>query len=252
MSWIWILWRNMKWRFHNPLTILITILQPMLWLLMYSSVASQTMNGLGIENYTAYILPGLIVLVCFGACSSSGIMNYLMKNEGSFYRILIAPVSRSSIVFGQVVEGVCCAFIEISVMCLFSLLFSVQFNSTLFTLFCSVLLMFMSAFFISSLAYAISLKLPNEIVYETVMNAIVLPIFFLSSALFPIDSLSGVLKVILMLNPFTHVINNLRALMLTGTADSVYLLSVFVMLGILDILGCIFAIKKLNNETEHM
>lgn len=251
MNWIWILWRNMKWRFHNPLTILITILQPMLWLLMYSSVASQTMKGVGMENYTAYILPGLIVLVCFGACSSSGIMNYLMKNEGSFYRILIAPISRSSIVLGQIIEGVCCALIEISVMCLFSLFLSVQFHMGLLEVVCFVLLMFMSAFFISSLAYAISLKLPNEIVYETVMNAIVLPIFFLSSALFPVDSLSGILKVITTLNPFTHIINNLRELMLTGIVNMNYLFSVFIMLVILDILGCLLAIRNLNNETEH-
>lgn len=251
MSWIWILWRNIKWRFHNPLTILITILQPMLWLLMYSTVASQTMKGVGMENYTAYILPGLIVLVCFGACSSSGIMNYMMKNEGSFYRILIAPISRSSIVLGQIIEGVCCAFIEISVMCSFSLFLSVQFHMGLLEVVCFVLLMFMSAFFISSLAYAISLKLPNEIVYETVMNAIVLPIFFLSSALFPVDSLSGILKVITTLNPFTHIINNLRELMLTGIVNMNYLLSVCIMLVILDILGCLFAIRNLNNETEH-
>lgn len=251
MSWIWILWRNMKWRFHNPLTILITILQPMLWLLMYSSVAAQTMKGVGMENYTAYILPGLIVLVCFGACSSSGIMNYLMKNEGSFYRILIAPISRSSIVLGQIVEGVCCALMEICVMCLFSLFFSVRFHMGFFEIVFFVLLMVMSAFFISSLAYAISLKLPNEIVYETVMNAIVLPIFFLSSALFPVASLSGFLKIITSINPFTHSINVLRDLMLTGTADINYLLSVFIMLVILDIFSYMLAIKNLKKETEH-
>lgn len=50
------------------------------------------MQGAGIQNYTAYILPGLVVLVSFSACSSSGIMNYIMKTEGSFYRILIAPI----------------------------------------------------------------------------------------------------------------------------------------------------------------
>lgn len=84
-----ILWRNIKWRFHNAFTIMITILQPMLWLVLYSAVAGQSMKDIGIENYTAFILPGLIVLVSFGACSSSGIMNYIMKRDGSFYRILI-------------------------------------------------------------------------------------------------------------------------------------------------------------------
>ena len=51
-----ILWRNMKWRFQNPLSILVTILQPLLWLIMYSVVAGQTMTSVGIENYTAFML----------------------------------------------------------------------------------------------------------------------------------------------------------------------------------------------------
>ena len=80
-----------------------------------------------------------------------------------------------------------------------------------------IVLIFMTAFFLSSLAYSISLLLPNEIVYETIMTAIVLPIFFLSSALFPIESLSGGLKVAVMLNPFTHVINALRSLIFGET-----------------------------------
>ncbi|HBF37262.1 MAG TPA: ABC transporter permease, partial [Firmicutes bacterium] len=73
--------RNVKWRFHNAFTIVITILQPLLWLVLYSAVAGQSMQGVGITNYTAFILPGLIILVSFGACSSSGMMNYLMKTD---------------------------------------------------------------------------------------------------------------------------------------------------------------------------
>ncbi|MGC7323250.1 hypothetical protein RBA16_27540, partial [Mycobacteroides abscessus subsp. massiliense] len=78
-----LLGRDIKWRFHNAFTIVITILQPMLWLVLYSAVAGQAMQGIGIQNYTAFILAGLIVLVSFGTCSSSGIMNYLMKTDGS-------------------------------------------------------------------------------------------------------------------------------------------------------------------------
>ena len=79
MSVFTILQRNVKWRFHNSFTIVVTILQPILWLVLYSAVASQTMQGTGISNYTGFILPGLIVLVSFSACSSGGIMNYMMK-----------------------------------------------------------------------------------------------------------------------------------------------------------------------------
>lgn len=217
MSIVTILWRNIKWRFNNAFTIVITIVQPMLWLVLYSAVAGQSMQGIGIENYTAFILPGLIVLVSFSACSSSGIMNYLMKTGGSFYRVLIAPVHRSSIVLGQMFEAVLCTFLEVTIMGIVSLLFSVKIASGMIGIMLIALLVFMTSFFISGLTYTISLCLPNEVIYETVMNAIVLPIFFLSTALFPAENLSGSLAVAVNLNPFTHVINALRSLIFGET-----------------------------------
>ena len=65
MSVFAILSRNIKWRFRNRVTIVMTVLQPFLWLTLYSAVAKETMKNAGIENYTAFILPGIIVLVSF-------------------------------------------------------------------------------------------------------------------------------------------------------------------------------------------
>ncbi|OOM69844.1 ABC transporter permease [Clostridium sp. BL-8] len=250
MNVITLLGRNIKWRFHNKFTVVITILQPMLWLILYSTVASQAMRGIGIDNYTTFILPGLIVLVSFGACSSSGIMNYLMKTDGSFYRILIAPVNRKSIVLGQVLEAVVCTFIEVGIMCIVSLLFSVKIQSNIFGSFIIILIIFLNALCLSSLTYTISLSLPNEVVYETAMNAIVLPVFFLSTALFPSDTLTGWLAIAVKLNPFTHVINLLRTLMIEGNAEALQLILVIAMLIVMSGITFLWALSRLKKETS--
>lgn len=244
-----LLQRDIKWRFHNAFTIVITILQPMLWLILYSAVAGQSMQGIGIQNYTAFILPGLIVLVSFGACSS-GIMNYLMKADGSFYRILIAPVQRSSIILGQILEAVLCTFIEVAVLCIASLFFSVKIASGFSGLLIIILLVFMTAFFMAGLTYAISLCLPNEVIYETVMNAIVLPIFFLSTALFPKDKLTGELAAAVNLNPFTHVINVLRALILQGNVIAHDIVLVILLLAVMCLISFSCALHRLKKETS--
>lgn len=244
-----LLHRNIKWRFHNSFTIVITILQPMLWLILYSVVAKQSMKGIGIANYTAFILPGLIVLVSFGACSSSGIMNYLTKADGSFYRILIAPVKRSSIVLGQILEAIVCTFIEVLILCIVSLFFSVHIATKFTDILLFILLVFLTAFFISGLTYAISLWLPNEVMYETLMNAIVLPFFFLSNALFPVDGFSGVLKVVVNLNPFTHVINVMRDLILQGSVTTHNLIFVVILLMSLCSISFSWAFHRLKKET---
>lgn len=241
--------RNMRWRFHNAFTIVVTILQPMLWLVLYSAVAGQSMKGAGISNYTAFILPGLVILVSFGSCSSGGIMNYLMKADGSFYRVLIAPVRRSSIIVGQLLEAVLCTLFEVGTMCLVSLFFSVRLSMGFAGLLSMLLLVSMTAFSMAGLAYAVSLSLPDEIAYETVMNAIVLPVFFLSTALFPADSLAGGLAVAVNLNPFTHVINALRSLILTGGIEPFELLRVVLVLAAMCIASFSWAYLRLQKET---
>lgn len=250
MSVFTILQRNIKWRFNNAFTIIITILQPMLWLVLYSAVAGQTMKNTGIENYTAFILPGLVVLVSFSTCSSSGIMNYMMKSEGSFYRVLIAPIKRSSIVLGQLLEAVICTFIEVGIMGIVSLLFSVKVATGLIGILLIILLVFLTAFFMAGLSYAISLILPNEVVYETAMNAIVLPIFFLSTALFPADEIKGILAIIIKLNPFTHVIDALRSLMIYGNIELIRTYYVLLLFIIMCGISFLYALHRLKKETS--
>lgn len=245
-----ILYRNIKLRFDNLITIFITIIQPMIWLVLYSKIASQTMKNTGIENYTAFILPGLIILVCLGVSASVGMMNFIMKNNRSFYRILIAPIKRSSIVLGQVLEGVLCSFLEVGIMIVLSLFLGVKIVISFKTILTMVFLIGLAAFFMSSLAYSISLSLPNEIIYETIMNAIVLPLFFMSSALFPVEEITGLLKWLIKLNPFTHMINLLREIILTGLVPKNETLLVVILFMVLNLIMFLISNKRLENQAN--
>lgn len=250
MSTVTILKKNIKWRFHHRFTIIIAVLQPVLWLVLYSTVAGQTMAGTGISNYTAFIFSGLIILVSFSTCGSSGIMNYMMKSDGSFYRIFTAPISRSSIILGQVFEAVLCSFLEVGIMSLIGLFFSVNIFRHITGLLLIILLIFLTSFFMAAMSYGISLMLPNEMVYETLMNAIVLPIFFLSSALFPVDEMKGLLKIFINLNPFTHVINSIRSVLLYGTIQKNETLFSILLLAVIAGLSFCFAKYRLHKETD--
>ncbi|OPJ64015.1 ABC transporter permease [Clostridium oryzae] len=249
METINILWRNIKWRFQTPISILLTIIQPLIWLLLYSAIANQSMQKISDGNYTAFILPGIMVLVTFACCSSSGYINFTMKSKGSFYRILIAPVRRSSIVLGQMLEAACVSFFEVAIMVIMGIFLSVHIASGFIGLLLMVPLIFLTAFFMSGLAYAISLCLPHEAIYETIMNLIVLSLFFASTALFPMKNISGALKIIVTINPFTHVINCLRSLILCASIDWKSLLSVT---GLFICLCCgsfALALWRLKKET---
>ncbi|PWJ95382.1 ABC-2 type transport system permease protein [Oceanotoga teriensis] len=243
-----IMLRNMKWRFQNPISIIITIIQPLLWLILYSTVASQTMEKINISNYTAFVLPGIMFLVTFSSCSSGGIINFIMKSNGSFYRILISPIKRSSMILGQILEAILLSLLEIFILFFISLFFNVTISSGFIGFLCILVLIFLNAFFLSGLAYFISLKMPNEVIYETIMTLIVLPIFFLSSALFPIDNINGILKSIILFNPFTHFINLIRDLLFSNQIDYNMFFSVVILFSILSILIFLLSIFTLNKE----
>lgn len=249
MDTINILWRSMKWRFQNPISILLTIIQPLIWLVLYSAVAGQSMQNISGRNYTAFILPGIMVLVTLACCSSGGYLNFIMKSKGSFYRILIAPVTRSSIVLGQMLEAVALSFMETAIMLVLAIFLSVHIASGFTGLLLFIPLIFLTAFFMSGLSYAISLCLPNEAVYETIMNLIVLSIFFSSTALFPMDNMSEGIKTAVMVNPFTHIINCMRSLTLRNAIDWQSILAVVCIFICLCCGSFALALWKLRKET---
>jgi ABC-2 type transport system permease protein len=112
-------------------------------------------------------------------------------------------------------------------------------------------LVFITAFFVSGLAYSLSLLLPNEVIYETIMNAIVLPVFFLSSALFPPENLTGALAAVVSLNPFTHIINALRSLIFSEVVQFRDILPVILLFSAMCCGSFALAMWRLRKETAN-
>jgi ABC-2 type transport system permease protein len=239
-------WRNVKWRFQNPITIFLTVIPPIFWLVFYSTVLTNSMGG----NYPAFVLAGLLVLVVFSSSGSSGVSNYASKADGSFYRILISPVKRSSIVMGHILDAAVFSFVEIGILLIISFLMSVRITSGLFGFLLMVVQLFFTVFFVASLSYTLSLGLPNENVFHTMMNTFVLPVFFVSTALIPFEKIPVGFRFFVTLNPFTHVINSLRNLIRDVVINwQQFELAACLMLG----LGTIFfllSIKQLDNTRQ--
>jgi ABC-2 type transport system permease protein len=154
-------------------------------------------------------------------------------------------------VLGQMLEAILVSFVEVAILFVVGLFFSVKVASGIAGIALMIPLIFMTAFFLSSLAYSISLFLPNEVIYETIMTAIVLPIFFLSTALFPAENLSGGLAVAVMLNPFTHIINALRSLIFEETIVFGDILPVITLFAVMCCGSFALAIWRLKKETAH-
>lgn len=246
-----ILWRNVKWRFQNPATIIMTIIQPLIWLLLFSTMfAGKAVGESGADNYTAFILPGILVMVVLTSAGMSGIANYSLKAGGSFYRIFISPVKRSSIVLGHILDSAVLSFIEIIILLLLSLLFGVRIESGILGLLIIIYLLFLTVFFISGLSYALSFLFPDENPFIAIVNTFLLPVFFVSTALMPYEQIPAVFRIPVLLNPCTYIINSLRNVITSNFVDwNCFLISAGLLTG-LCLFSFIMAVNSLLNDNR--
>ena len=167
-----LLWRSLKWRFQNPATIIMNITQPIIWLLLYSTMFRP--QGAAAYSYTAFLLPALFVMTALTSAGiSCGIANYYLKSGGIFYRIFVAPVKRSSIVLAQVLDVEVLSFIGIGILLLLSVPLGVRFETGPAGFILTILLLFLCVFFVACLSYALSFVLPDENAFIGLVNTLV-------------------------------------------------------------------------------
>ncbi|SDN62401.1 ABC transporter permease [Acetanaerobacterium elongatum] len=245
-----ILWRNQKWRLQNPATLIMTSIQPLFWLLLFSTMFGSKAVAGGGQNYTAFSLPGILVMLVLTSAGISGIANYSMKTGGIYYRVYISPVKRSSIVLGHILDVAVAAFVSIAILSALSLLLGATVASGIAGVLLIILLLVLTIAFVAGLSYAISFLFRDENPFIALVNTFVMPLFFVSTALMPYDQVPGGFKIAVLINPFTHVINSLRNLMLNATPDwGLYLLAAGLMAA-LTVLSFLLAVRCLQKDEK--
>ncbi|WP_033165659.1 ABC transporter permease [Clostridium sp. KNHs205] len=240
-------WRSVKWRFQNPVTIIMTLVQPLIWLLLFSTIFSGSKSE---ENYTAFILPGILVMGVLSSSGVSGIANYSLKTGGSFYRIMISPVKRSSIILAHILDAAVLSFIQITILMGIAFLMSVRIALGISGVLLMAIVLFLTVAFVAAVSYSISLTLPDENSFIAFINTFTLPLFFVSSALMPFEQLHGGFRIAAIINPFTHVINSLRMLAQEAIIDWHQLFSTGGLLLVLGAISFVIAVNSLSKESH--
>lgn len=209
--------RNVKWRFQNPVTLVMTLVQPLIWLVIFSTLFTGGSNG--DVGYTAFILPGILVMTVLSGAGISGIATYSNKENGSFYRMIISPTKRGSIVIGHVLDTAVLCLIESTVLSIIAFLMSVRIGTGIFGLLLAVLLLFVVIFFVAGISYTMSMVIPDENAFIAMINTLTLPLFFLSTALLTKNQAPGIFKVLISINPFTYAIDSFRNLIIDSSVN---------------------------------
>jgi ABC-2 type transport system permease protein len=210
---IYILWlRDLKRYWYDKARIFASLGQPILFLFVLGTALSPNFSGPGGIKFSEFIFPGIISMTVLFTSIFSAISIVWDREFGFLKEVLVAPVSRWSIVTGKALGGSTVAVIQGAIMLTLAPLVGVRLSFPIIVQ--SLFVMLLIALAITSLGIVIAARMKEMEGFQMIVNFVIMPIFFLSGALFPLDRLPGWLTVLTRIDPMTYGVDMLRGVMI--------------------------------------
>jgi ABC-2 type transport system permease protein len=207
---IYILWlRQIKRYLRSRSRMLGSLAQPLLFLVALGFGFGPIYQKAGGGNYIQFLAPGVIAMNIIFTSMFSGIEIISDKQFGFLKETLAAPVSRLAIMLGRTLGGATVAAGQSIVVFAISLM--IGFHPILFPYGALALLfMILTAIIFTALGTIIGSLLDDMSAFPLIMNFLIMPLFFLSGALFPLDKVPEAIKAISAINPLSYGVDGLR------------------------------------------
>jgi ABC-2 type transport system permease protein len=239
MSAIYILWlRELKRYTRSRVQLVASLGQPMMYLLVLGFGLGPVFRKAGQGNYLEFVAPGVIGMTVLFSSIFSGLGLLWDRQFGFLKETLVAPVPRLQIMIGRTLGGATVAVLQgllVTIVCVIA-----GFRPAhLATVPLALGFMLLIATVFAGLGVAVGSSLQDMQGFQLIMNFLVMPIFFLSGALFPLDGLPKVLGAVTMVDPLSYGIDGMRSVLLErshygGMVDFEVLLAValvFIVIG---------------------
>jgi ABC-2 type transport system permease protein len=210
MSAIYILWlRELKRYLRSRAQIVASLGQPMLYLLVLGFGLGPVFRRAGNGDYLQFIAPGVIGMTVLFSSIFSGLGLLWDRQFGFLREMLVAPVPRIQIMIGRTMGGATVAVMQgtlVTIICLIAGFRPAHFSTIPIALGFMILI----ALLFAALGVAIGSSLQDMQGFQLIMNFLVMPIYFLSGAMFPLNDARNVLKYITRADPLSYGIDGLR------------------------------------------
>jgi len=215
MGSVYILWlRQLKKYFRSRSRLIGSAAQPLLFLLALGFGFGPIYQKAGGGNYIQFLTPGIIAMSILFTAIFSGIEIIWDRQFGFLKETLVAPVSRLNIMIGRTLGGATVACIQGIIVFLISIL--IGFRPSFGLLWLGFVFMILIALLFTALGTAIASVLEDMQGFQLIMNFLVMPIFFLSGALFPLQGLPKTLVLISSIDPLSYGVDGLRGALVGG------------------------------------
>lgn len=211
---IYILWlRQIKRHFRSKSRLIGSLGQPLLFLIALGFGLGPMFQQAGAGNYLDFIVPGIISMGILFTSVFNGFELIWDKQFGFMKETFVAPVPRYQILLGKTFGGATVATIQGILILILTLLVGFTLpNISVIPL--AVLFMFLIAIFYTLVGITIASLLEDLQGFQLIMNFLVMPTFFLSGAIFPLENLNGILRILVSLNPLSYGIDGMRSVLI--------------------------------------
>ena len=216
--------RNLSYMVRSPFIIGMNIIQPVLWMLLFSAVFQNIVEipGFTASSYIDFLSPGIVVMSTLMAGSYAGLGLLVDYNQGVLNRFLVTPVHRVSIIIGSLLQHAVTLTVQGFIMIGLAMLLGAEFNGggIIVLIFCAVILGI--AFGALSMALAITIRQEEALTSAVAFST--MPLLFLSELFMPLDLVPNWMAALAGFNPVNWAIAAGReALMTSGGWSDVWL-----------------------------
>ncbi len=214
-------WREVT-RFRRQRSRVIgAFLQPLVFWLLLGGGLSASFHPPGAPagtNYVEYFYPGVIVLVLLFTAIFATISTVEDRKQGFLQGVLVAPITRPTIVLGQALGGTTLALVQGVIFLILAPLAGI--HLTLGGVAAAILIMALVAFALTSIGLVIAWRIDSTQGFHAIMNLILIPIWLLSGAFFPAAGAPAWLRWTMRLNPLSYGMAALRRSLYLGATTA--------------------------------
>jgi ABC-2 type transport system permease protein len=209
---------------HDRSELYTRAIQPALWLLIYGEVftrvhAIPTPPGV---SYLSYLAPGIMAQSALFIAIFYGIQIIWERDAGVLTKLMVTPTPRSALITGKAFASGVRSVIQGIVIVILSALLGVSLTGNPLKILAALVVLAVGSAFFSCLSMSIAGVVVARDRLMGIGQAITMPLFFSSSALYPASIMPGWLQVISKINPLTYEVEALRGLLI-GTSTNLWL-----------------------------
>ena len=203
-----------------PDLLLAFTVQPIMFVLLFVYVFGGAIATPGFDDYADFLIPGIIVQnIAFGGFVTALGLNEDLK-KGLIDRFRSLPMARSAVLAGRTLADVVTNFLSMMVLLTTGLIIGFSFDSTIGEILLGVVLLLLFGYAFSWFFALLGLLVSSPEAANSVGFIAVFPLTFISSAFVPVDSMPGALQWFAEINPFTIVVDAIRARWLSAPAGN--------------------------------